>query len=320
VATVRGTALTIAPRIDMEGSLAPIQSADLGFKVGGRLAVIRAAVGAAVKPGQLLASLDGAEAAAQARAAEASLRAAEAQVVIAADAASRTAKVVASGAQPESLGVQTTQQAQLAEAQRDAAKAQLALARQALQNHSLVAPFAGVVTKAPDGTGEVVGPGLALFHIADFTRLKLVGSVSAADSTLVQVGAEVTVQGVAGKTARGKVTAVVGALDERSKRVPVHAEIDNAADQNLIAGALHRATIAVKESLSVLSFPHRVLKPGSQDEVFVVTDGKLAARRVDFSVASDGSLLVRRGLAANEDVLADPWPEAKSGDLVRAGQ
>lgn len=317
VSTVRGAAATVTPKVVFEGTLAPLQETDIGFKVGGRLSAVRVKVGSTVKAGQVLASLDAAEAAAQVRAAEAALRAAEAQLTLATDSATRTAKVVEAGAQPEAFAVQATQQQALTAAQKDSAAAQLLLARQALGNHTLIAPFAGTVTRAPDAAGGVVSPGVALFHLADFSKLKLVGSVSANDVSLVRVGAPVELQSNGNQVARGMVTALVSELDDKTKRVPVHAEISNEPGSGLIAGSLVRATISGDTPIDVVKLPHSVLKPGSQDELFVIEGDRLDLRHVDFSVAPDGSLLVRRGVSAHEAVLKEPWPEAQAGDAVK---
>jgi hypothetical protein len=78
-----------------------------------------------------------------------------------------------------------------------------------------------------------------------------------------------------------------------------------------------RARVNAQSEIDVLKFPHGVLRPGSQDEVMVVTpEGRLEARHVVYAVAKDGSLLVRRGLLPSDRLLAAPKPEAKSGDLV----
>jgi membrane fusion protein (multidrug efflux system) len=214
------------------------------------------------------------------------------------------------------MGVQTAQQQALAEAQRDGARAQLALAKQALQNHTLLAPFAGVVTKAPDGPGTVVTPGVPQFHVSDLSKLKLVGSVTASDAALIKVGAEVAVRSGAAN-ARGTVTALVSALDDKTKRVPVQAEIQNDGSQALIAGSLVRATIQSEQTIDVIRLPHAVLRPGSQDEVLVVADDKLVVKRIEFSIADDGTLLVRKGLTASDVLVATPWAEAKTGDSVQ---
>ncbi|NLE88091.1 MAG: efflux RND transporter periplasmic adaptor subunit [Myxococcales bacterium] len=318
VAVVRGTAETALPTVVFEGTLQAVEQAELGFKVSGRLARLEVAVGDRIKRGAVLARLDAGEAAAQVKSAEAALRAAEAQLFLAKDSETRTQRVVREGVQPESFGVQATQQRSLAEAQRDGAAAQLVLARQNLANHAIVAPFDGTVTRAPEGTGAVVSPGVPLFHIADLSRLKLVGSVSSNDADLVRVGAEVEILAGGRTAAQGKVTAVVAALDESTKRVPVQAVIENTDGSGLIAGTLVRARVTGTEPVPVVRLPHTVLKPGTQDEIFVVEDDKLVGRRISFEIAEDGALLVRRGVKVEEAVVAEPWPEAKSGDVVRS--
>lgn len=318
VRVVRGVAETAVPAVAFEGTLQAVEQADLGFKVSGRLARLGAAVGDKVKRGALLAQLDASEAAAQVKAAEAALRAAEAQLALAIDSETRTQRVVSQGVQPESFGVQATQQKALAEAQRDGAAAQLQLSRQNLGNHTIVAPFDGTVTRAPEGTGGVVSPGVPLFHVADLSRLKLVGSVSASDAALVRPDAEVEILVDGRAVAKGKITAVVAALDDATKRLPVQAIIENNEASGLIAGTLVRARVVGTEALPVVRLPHTALKPGSQDEVVVAEDDHLVVRRIVFDVAEDGSLLVRHGISAEDAVVAEPWPEAKTGDVVRS--
>ncbi len=318
VDVVRGTAETTVPSVTFEGSLVALEEADLGFKVQGRVSMIKARVGDRVKRGSVLAQLDAGEAAAQLKAAEAQLRAAEAQLALATDSHTRTEKVVSAGVQPESLGVQAAQHKSLAEAQRDGASAQLLLARQSLGNQTIIAPFDGTVTRAPTGTGMVVSPGTSLFHVADLSNLKLVGSVSAQDAGLVRVGTPVEIVAQGRVTAKGTITAVVSALDSLTKRMPVQAIIENGADAAVVAGTLVRAQVRGAEKVDVVRLPHGVLKPGSQDEILVVEDEKLVSRRIAFSIAPDGALLVRSGVTPNDAVLANPWPEATTGIQVRS--
>src|SRR4051794_13475974 len=71
VALLRASEVEWRPMISITGTLAPVQDADIGFKAGGRLSAVRVKVGDRVKAGQLLASLDVSEAAAQLAAARA---------------------------------------------------------------------------------------------------------------------------------------------------------------------------------------------------------------------------------------------------------
>ncbi len=316
-ATVAGVAQTWTPRVALEGTLMPAREADLGFKVGGRVAAIRARLGQKVAAGDVLATLEQTEAQAQAAAASAQVRAAEAQLALADDAAKRTTALIDSGSAPSASGVQVGQQRALAAAQLDGARAQLALADAALKSHTLAAPFSGTVTRVPSGPGAIVGPGVPLFHLQDNTTLKLSGSIGDADLPLVKIGAAVEVKAEDG-AAKGRVVAVLSTVDAATRRIPLEAEVHNDGAQPLLAGAFVRATVVGAEPLAVLRLPATALRPGSQDEVMLVRDGRLETRRVAFAVAPDGALLVRHGLARGERVLSSPSAEARDGDPVAA--
>jgi RND family efflux transporter MFP subunit len=318
VTIVRGKPVAWTPAVPFEGTLSAQREADLGFKAPGRLARILGKVGDKVGAGKTLATLETNEAEAQLKAAEAQVAAAQAQAALAADAARRTAQVVKSGAQTEAAGVQAEKQQQLADAQANAARAQSDLARTSLDNHTLVAPFAGTLTRAPNAPGAVVAPGVPLFHLADLATLKLVGTISPEDARLVKVGSAVEVFD-SGQTviARGQVSAVVHALDPSTKRLPVEAVVANAGGEPLIAGAVVRAVVRGGAPVTVLALPHTVLRPGTQNEVAVVRGGKLALRTIEHVVADDGSLLVRKGVGPDDDVVEAPWAEAHDGQDVR---
>ncbi len=314
VSVVTGQAATWLPRVELDGTLAAEQSASVGFKVGGKIGSLKVKVGDQVRAGALLATLDATEAAAQAAASAAQVRAAEAQLALAQDSQRRTQAMVQSGSFAEASGVQSTQQHALAQAQLDAAKAQASLMRVSLGNHSLTAPFAGTITKVPDGIGEVVAPGAPLFEIVNTKVLKLSTTVSEHDANLLAPGAPVELDLESGK-ATGRISAVLGTVDPRSRRVPVEASFDNPGF--LRAGAFVQAHVDAKQQIQVLKLPHEVLRPGSQDEVVVVGEGgRLEVRHVTLSVDRDGALLVRRGLSAGDKLVAKPKPEAKTGDVV----
>jgi len=314
VTVVNGQPATWLPSVELDGTLAAEQSASLGFKVGGKIGSLKVKVGDQVKAGALLATLDATEAGAQAAASAAQVRAAEAQLALAQDGERRTQAMVQSGSFSEASGVQSAQQRALALAQLDAAKAQSSLTRVSLGNHTLTAPFAGTVTRVPDGIGEVVGPGTPLFEIVNTKLLKLSTTVSEHDANLLLVGAPVTLELETGK-ASGRISAVLGTVDQQSRRVPVEAAFPNPGF--LRAGAFVQARVDAKTEIPVLRLPHEVLRPGSQDEVMLVLEGgRLEARHVVLAVDKDGTLLVRHGLAASDKVVAKPKPEAKTGDVV----
>lgn len=310
-----------APSVPFDGTLQPIQEANLAFKATGPLAQLKVKVGDFVKKGDLIAALDATEAYAQSKAAAAQIKAAQAQLALAKDNAERMTAMVKGGS---AAGVQETQalgQLDLVTAQLDGAQAQLALAGANVKNHTLSAPFSGFVTMAPTALGGLVVAGQPVFQLKDVSRLRLVGTVSELDAALVKVGAAVTIKlETTGKKVQATVTSVLPAVDPATRRVPVEAVLENDEKDPIIAGTFVRAQVAGGASMAVVKLPAGALRPGSQDEVFVVEgkgeSSKLRVAKIVFSRAGDGSLLVRSGLTAKETVLANPSPEAKEGDLV----
>jgi len=318
VSTVVPIAATWDPTVEIDGTIAAGQHADIGFKTSGRIAQVLVKVGDSVKAGQLLATLDASEAAAQLRAAQAQERAAQAQLTLASDTDRRTQTMVQSGAMAEGTGVQSAQQRALAIAQLESSQAQVSLSQVTLANQRLVAPFAGSVTRAPDGAGGIASPAVSLFELDDLSHLKLKGTLGERDAALVEPGAVLTIDTERGPVT-GAVTAVLGTVDPSTRRVRIEASIDNQGSR-LRAGTFVRASVKGKSGLAVLKLPRETLRPGSQDEVFVVENEALAARHLAFSIAPDGTLLVRHGLAVSDRVVLSPRSDAQPGDRVTVGQ
>lgn len=300
------------PVVPFEGTIDANQHAELGFKVGGRLGKVGVRLGDRVKAGQLLGQLDAQEASAQRQAAAAQLDAARAQVALTRDQEDRTGKLVQSGALASAQGVQAEQARALAEAQAAAASANLGLAQTTLANHALVAPFSGIVTRAPSTRGAVVAPGQALFEVVDNSRLLLRGTINEADVGYFAPGAPVLIDG----KKVGAVRVVVGVLDRLTRRVPVEAELD--PSDELRVGSFIRATIAGADKIPVFRLAGTALRPGSQGTVMVVEGDRLREVEVRFSVEPEtGELLVRSGLRGDEQVVRAPRPEAATGDRVK---
>jgi RND family efflux transporter MFP subunit len=301
------------PKVDITGTLEPIQQADVGFKMGGRLLAIKAKAGDQVKVGQVLGSVDAGEAAAQSRVAQTGVSVAEISLDMAKDAQKRTDSLYKQNAIAEAEKTTATQRALLAAAQLEQARAQVKLVSVSLGNATLTAPFTGLVTRAPAGIGKIVAPGEPLFHLEDTSVLKLSASLAESDAKIVAVGSTVT---IGGSQVTGKVTAVLGSLDPLTRRVPMIAEIPNGADSGLLAGSFVRAQVVAQEPMDVLELPGSAIRPGSQDEVALVQEGKVHLVRVGYSTGENGVIYVRRGLDASARLLARPRSEIKEGDPI----
>lgn len=312
---VAGVAESWTPSFRLDGTLNPLRAVDLAFKTGGRLGTIRVARGDRVQSGALLAALDVVEARAQAEGAEAQVAAAEAQHALARDAEDRMTKVADKGVMSQQSLVQARAQVALAAAQVAAAKAQAKLAQANVDNHALSAPFRGLVVRAPTSVGGIVAPGVPMFRLEDTDTLQLDGTLGAEEATLVGPGASVDIE-IEGRTLRAKLTLVLGALDQATRRVAVAAEFANDPKAPVRPGAFVRARVNGSTPIEVVRLPASALRPGSQDVVLVAEGGVLRERRVVFVLANDGDLLVRRGITLADQVVRAPSAEHKDGDPV----
>ena len=153
------------------------READIGFRVGGRMAARLAEVGGRVVAGLELARLDPTDLALSVRASEADLAAAEAQSRQAAADAGRSRTLRAAGHASSAFDDQRVAAARSAAERVAAARAQLDLARRRLDYAVLRAPGDGVVTALLAEAGQVVAEGQAVLRVANPEERELVVQV-----------------------------------------------------------------------------------------------------------------------------------------------
>lgn len=303
------------PRVDFLGTLKPWREADVGFEIGGKLVRIDVAMGDRVKAGQILGVLDASQAAAQVGQAESQVSAAQANLAIAQNELKRTEALVATKAVSEAQAEQARQRVAFAKAQVEGAVATSHVAKTGAGQRTMIAPFTGVVTKAPTGIGSVVGPGVPLVHIEDNGRYRLSATVGEEDVPFVVVGAKVAVL-YRERMSEGKVVAIVPSLDQATRRAPVEIEVQNPEGSGLLAWAFVKGRIYGGGEVDAVKLPAAARRPGSQDEVVKIDGGVVKIAKVSFAVDTDGTLMVQRGLTAGDTVLLSPNVDLKDGDKV----
>jgi RND family efflux transporter MFP subunit len=319
--TVRPTPTTWTPRVDLTGTLKPWRDADVGFETQGRLVRIGVSVGEKVSEGQVLAFLDNSRAVAQVGQAESGVKAAEANLALAQDNLKRTEALAAQKAIPEAQAEQARQQVALMKAQLEGAHASTKLAKTGAGLATAIAPFPGIVTKAPTGIGSIINPGVPLIHIEDTSRFRLSATIGEEDVPLVAQGAQVKIL-YREHVTEGKVIAIVPSLDQATRRAPVEIEVPN--DGHLLGWGFVRARIMGTGEVAAVRLPALARRPGSQDEIVKVetVSGKHVAKitKASFVVVEDGSLVVQRGITADDVVLLSPNVELKDGDPIEIAQ
>ncbi len=170
----------------------------------------------------------------------------------------------------------------------------------------VAAPFTGTVLEAAAVIGETAGPDKPLFSVADTEKLWITIDVYEPDLPKIEPEQKVsfTMDGLPGKRFPGRVVATGGEVDDRTRTVPVLAEVKN-VDRLLRARMFGRAEIAVRPPEPKLLVPKEsVQSDGDCQFVFVATTpGVFKTRGVQLGAAYGAGYEILGGLAAGEKVV-----------------
>lgn len=148
------------------GEVKPRYESDLSFRVPGKLVSRLADVGAVVKQGDTLATLDAQDYHNRLRSAEADVAAAEAALVEASGTEGRLAKLLKDGWTPQANYDAALRNLRSGEAKLAAARASLDLARDQLRYTELKAEFDGIITSVGAEAGQNVAGGQMVVRLA----------------------------------------------------------------------------------------------------------------------------------------------------------
>lgn len=303
-------------RWKVRGVLEPGRTAGAAFIVGGRLAKIHVSRGDRVTEGQVLARLDAAEVGAGAEQARAAIAAAETQVQLAEDGLRRLESLEAEKAIAESELVKVRLQHEAALAMRERARAALKMVNVKSGQHVLRAPMAGTVLEVPERLGEIIGPGIPQFEIADLEKLRFRGSLPGEAAGRVVLGQEALVHLQGSKSITGRVSYVSPALTADTHRLPFEVEVDPPADLQGVANSYVHVELRADSAGEVARIPTTALKRGEETTVFVVTAQKSAKRHEVTVVGSEGDRSLVEGLEPGTLVIDLPPVDLEDGASV----
>jgi RND family efflux transporter MFP subunit len=249
--TVKREQISTGPLIS--GTLAPEREATVRAEVGGSVLQVTTEEGKPVHQGQVLAKIEDQTWRDAYASAQSAVKSAENSLAVARREATRTENLVKAGALPERDLETVHNQVSAAEAQLASEQAQLASARKSLDNASIRAPMAGIVSKRPVNGGDVVSPGTELFRIIDPSSMKLQASVPSEALADIRIGLAVQFR-VRGydQAFEGHIERISPTADPVTRQVSIFVTIPNKSGR-LVAGlfAEGRVTRAAREGLVV---------------------------------------------------------------------
>jgi len=325
--------------LSMPGQLDPYETVAVYPRVTGFVKSIAVDRGSRVRAGDVLATLEAPELAAQRAEAQSKVQAATAQLAATrakADAGTSTYdKLRAASATPGVVAGNDLVVAQKAvDADRSqvvAAEQNVEAARQALQSVleieaylKVVAPFDGVVTERSVHPGALVGPGggpgaPSMLRLMKNDRLRLVVPVPEAYVADVRRGATLTftVPAYPGRQFTGTIARIAQSVDVKTRTMAVELEVAN-GNGGLTAGTFCQVQWPVHRALPSLFVPSASVT-STTDRTFVIRieNGKTEWVDVKTGLTSGSLIEVFGGLRAGDNVAARGTDEIKPGTTVR---
>jgi RND family efflux transporter MFP subunit len=307
--------------VDLPAEILPYLSVSLHAKVRGYVEQVLVDRGSVVKQGDLLVTLSAPEMEAQIAEAHSKVPVAEADRIQAEaqlSAVQSTYQRVQEAAKtPGAIAgndvVQAQKQVEAAQAMvqsrqkaSEAAQSAVDALKALLAYLKISAPFDGVVTERLVHPGALVGPGAdpALLTIEQVSRLRVVVPVPEEYAGNIVRGASVefTAPAYPHRSFSGKVARIAGALDEKTRTMPVELDVAN-ADGALAPGMYPSVKWPVRGAGNELWVP-RTAVVTTTERTFVVRNHDGRAEWVD----------VKRGAAEGELVVV--MGNLKAGDMV----
>ena len=325
--------------LSMPGQLDPYEAVAVYPKVTGFVKTMAVDRGSRVRTGQVLATLEAPELAAQRAESQSKVQAANAQLAAIrtrADADTSTFdRLKAASTTPGAVAGNDLVVAQkTVEADRSqiaAAEQTVEAARQALKSVSdmeaylrVTAPFDGVITERNVHPGALVGPGGApgaqpMVRLVNDGRLRLVVPVPEAYATGVTHGASVTftVPSYPDRKFSATIARIADAVDVKTRTMAVEMEVAN-RDGRLTAGTFCQVDWPVRRDAPSLLVPSTSVA-STTDRTFVIRIRNNKTEWVDVKTGlTSGPLIEVFGdLRAGDNVAARGTDEIRSGSDVR---
>ncbi|MGF6772294.1 RND family efflux transporter MFP subunit [Paraburkholderia sp. GAS199] len=327
------TVSVIAPRpapavneLLLPGSITPFAEASIYARTSGYLAHWTSDIGAHVKSGQTLATIDAPELDAQLRQARADEATAQANYDYAKSTAQRWQDMLKTQSVAQQDADSKTSDMQARRAMLASAQANVAHLAELVSYEKITAPFDGVITARNVDVGALVTaggtPGTAgmtgeLFHIQQTGVLRVFVDVPQNDAAFVTPGTSVYLSApqYPGRHIAARVARNTGSIDPASRTLRVEVDVDN-QDGALMPGAYAQVHLALQSSTPALDLPVSALlfRPDGVTVAVVDAQGRTVLKTVHIGRDFGTHVEITTGLAANDRVIDNP------GDALTAGQ
>jgi RND family efflux transporter MFP subunit len=318
---VRGAAEQI---LILPGDIQPYNKAAIYARVNGYLKNWNKDIGALVKAGDVLASIDAPDLDQQLAQARATLASAKANYDIAATTANRYGILIEKQVTSQQLADQTAADAAAKEAVTDANEANVRQLEAMQSFKQIVAPFDGVVTARNTNVGALINAGNAagqeLFEVSDLHRVRIYVQVPQAFTANLRPGLKATFEmpQYPGQKYDATLVTTSSAVNAASRSMLVELQADN-SDGKLLGGAYCRVNFQIPGDPNVVRIPATALTPVNRGvQVAIVGEGnKVVFKSIQLGRDFGDTVEVTAGLDPQDRVIDSPPETLQSGDVVQ---
>jgi RND family efflux transporter MFP subunit len=314
----------------LPGSLQADFNAPIYSRVSGYVHAWYADIGAQVRAGQLLATIDTPELDQQLAQARADLESAKANMQLATTTAKRWTNLLAEDAVSKQETDEKSGDLAAKTAMVNAAKADVDRLLALKDFSRITAPFDGVVTARHTDIGALVNAGAGatptseLFDVAKVDQLRLYVRVPQSYSARIAPGmtAELTVPEYPGRTFRASLTATSEAVSDASGTLLVELAVNN-ADRALKAGDYAQVKFNLAQTSTATHGPLRIpastllFRKAGMEAAIVDAYSHVRLQPVTIGEDLGQAVEVSAGLSPDDRVIDNPPDSIATGDLVR---
>ncbi len=318
VTTEGVTALDVPRTLRLTGTLRGNREADLAANAAGRVLSTAVERGTAVRPGQVLATLDVRSAKLSASEARAQADSARAQQEQAQDECGTYEKLKEKGAISDLEYQQKVTQCRTLPLSVEAASARAELAAQNVGDGVIRAPFAGIIAERFIEVGQFVRQDSKVATIVSLDPIRLELLVPEADVAKVREGSELrfSVSAYPERRFSGKIRYVSGVVSRTTRDLVVEALVAN-EDRSLMPGMFADVELVVGTD-NLPSVPKAaVIAQDGQSRLFVVVNGRLEERLVSLGPVTGERVAVLRGVKLDDKVVVSDAAALTNGQKVQ---
>jgi RND family efflux transporter MFP subunit len=315
---------TLSSEIALPGNTQAFTDAPIYSRTSGYLKSWYFDIGARVKKGQLMATIETPEVDQQLQVAQADLKSAEANLDLANTTSARYQNLLKTNSVSKQETDVAVSDAAARKAAVDSSMANVRRLEQLQSFEKVYAPFDGIVTARNTDIGRLISAGQnttpqELFHLAAIGKIRVYVSVPEGYSAGIKDGdkATLTLDEYPGKTFVGTIARNSNAIDQATRTLNVEVDIDNPKGE-LLPGAYVFVHFKVPEHVASLMIPSNTLLFRAEGlRVGVVRDGRVQLVPVKIGRDAGATVEIASGLTANDAVILDPSDSLASGQEVQ---